>query len=169
MSRDAAIAIRSDLRPGDLGRIIQLHGTAYERERGHFGLPFEAHVARTVAEFVLDNEARGRVLLAERGADLVACAAIVERRGAGNEIHGQLRWVLADPSVRGLGLGKRLVRMAIDHARASGWSEVFLETTDGLDASMGIYKALGFEIASRERHALWTGEDDVVTMRLKLK
>lgn len=167
MPDGAAITIRSDLRPGDLGRIIALHGTAYVDDALHFGLPFEAHVARTVAEFVLDNEARGRVFLAERGADLVACAAIVERRAAGG-VDGQLRWVLADPSVRGLGLGKKLVSMAVDHARASGWGEIFLETTDGLDASMGIYKALGFEIASQARESLWRGDVNVIIMRLTL-
>ena len=162
-----AITIRSDLRPGDLGRLIALHGTAYIDDVLHFGLPFEAHVAKTVAEFVLDNEARGRVFLAERGADLVGCAAIVERRVPGG-VHGQLRWVLADPSVRGLGLGKKLVSMAIDHARAAGWSEVYLETTDGLDASMGIYKALEFEIASRATETVWRGGMTVIRMRLEL-
>ena len=168
MSRGAAITIRSDLRPGDLGRIIALHGTAYEAERGHFGLPFEAHVARTVAEFVLDNGARGRVFLVERGTDLVGCAAIVERRGPAGVL-GQLRWVLADPSVRGRGLGKKLVSMAIDHARAAGWREVFLETTDGLDASMSIYKALGFVIASQEIREMWSRETNLFTMRLTLR
>jgi len=167
MSRGAAITIRSDLRPGDLGRIIALHGTAYEAERGHFGLPFEAHVARTVAEFVLDNGARGRVFLVERGTDLVGCAAIVERRGPAG-VSGQLRWVLADPSVRGRGLGKKLVSMAIDHARAAGWREVFLETTDGLDASMSIYKALEFEIAAETTESLWRGDMTVIRMRLAL-
>ena len=161
------IIIRTELRPGDLGRIVTLHGTAYIDERGHFGLPFEAHVARTIAEFILDNEGRGKVFLAERGADLVGCCAMVERR-SDDGVAGQLRWVLLDASARGTGLGKKLVDMAIDHARDSGWSSVFLETTDGLDASMAIYRKLGFEIESRERQKLWTGEDDVIVMRLGL-
>ena len=160
------ITIRSDLRPGDLGRIISLHGTAYIDEK-HFGLTFEAFVAKTIAEFIIDNEARGKVFLAERGNDLVGCAAIVERPSP-DGMHGQLRWILADPSVRGSGLGKRLVDMAMDHARESGWLEVFLETTDGLEASMGIYKKLGFEVETRETHHLWLEANDVITMRLKL-
>jgi len=104
----SALTIRSDLKPGDLGRVIALHGTAYEGETVHSGLKFEAYVAKTIAEFVIDNGARGKVFLAERGPDLVGCAAMVERRDDAAS-HGQLRWVLADPSARGLGLGRRFV------------------------------------------------------------
>lgn len=162
-----AISIRTDLRPGDLGRIVALHGTAYAGSEAHFGIRFEAYVARTLAEFVIDNQGRGKVFLAERGPDLVGCAAMVERR-AGGATHGQLRWVLADSSVRGRGLGKRLVDLAIAHARDSGWDTVFLETTGGLDASMRIYEKLGFVVAKREAHRLWSDADEVIAMRLKL-
>lgn len=54
LSVSSHITIRHDLRPGDLGRIVSLHGEAYE-PLGGYGLRFEAYVARTVAEYVLDN------------------------------------------------------------------------------------------------------------------
>jgi GNAT superfamily N-acetyltransferase len=162
------IVIRDDLRPGDLGRLIALHGTAYEGERGHFGLPFEAYVARTVAEFVLDNDCRGKVFLAERGAQLVASAAIVERSFDGGASRGQLRWVIADPSVRGTGLGRRLVERAVDFARASGWAEIHLETTTGLDASMALYEKLGFVIVSRTPERQWIAGLETIRMRKTL-
>ena len=97
------IDIRHELRCGDLGRIVTLHGECYEPLPG-FGLRFEAFVARTIAEFVLDNEANGRVWLAERGETLVGCTAIALR----DDDRAQLRWVLVDPSARGIGLGRRL-------------------------------------------------------------
>lgn len=161
------ISIRTDLRPGDLGRIVSLHGAAYSGGDAHFGIRFEAYVARTLAEFVIDNQGRGKIFLAERGGDLVGCAAMVERRDR-DAVHGQLRWVLADPSVRGCGLGKRLVDLAIAHARDSGWDSVFLETTGGLDASMAIYEKLGFAVESRVRSDLWSGDDEHIVMRLPL-
>lgn len=159
------IDLRSDLRPGDLGRLIALHGTAYEGEAGRFGLVFEAFVARTVAEFMIDNGGRGRVFLAERGGDLVGTSAMVAREGG----RGQLRWVLTDPSTRGTGLGRRLVEAAIDHARAEGWREVFLETTGGLDVSKALYDRLGFVETSRTRENLWSGEADLIVMALALR
>ena len=55
----ADVDIRSTLKPGDLGAIIALHGTVYHRDMG-FDVTFEAYVAQTIAEFVLDNAGRGR-------------------------------------------------------------------------------------------------------------
>lgn len=143
-------AIRSELRPGDLGRIVTLHGEGYAGEDGHFGLAFEAFVARTLADFVIDNKAKGRVFLAERGGALVGSAAMVDRGD-----RGQLRWVIVSPSARGEGLGKRLVNEALAYAAAQGWREVYLETTSGLSASMDIYLRLGFEISGEEHLELW--------------
>ncbi len=163
----ADVAVRDALRPGDLGRLIALHGRAYEGERAHFGLVFEAYVARTVAEFIIDNGARGRVWMAERGRDLLATAAMVEREGPSGP-RGQLRWILADPSARGLGLGKLLIGEAMQYARENQYKEVFLETTEGLDASMAIYDRLGFKEVKRETMALWREENVVITMALPL-
>ena len=118
------VSIRHELQCGDLGRIVTLHGKCYEALPG-FGLRFEAFVARTIAEFVLDNDSRGRVWLAERGNRLVGCTAIALR---GPE-SAQLRWVLVDPSARGIGLGRRLVESAIDFSRDNGCGDVFLEST----------------------------------------
>jgi hypothetical protein len=70
------------VRCGDLGRIVTLHGEAYEGLPG-FGLKFEAYVAKTIAEYVLDNSARGRAWLAERDGRLHGdCAASRQGRPA---------------------------------------------------------------------------------------
>lgn len=144
------VTIRTELQPGDLGRIVTLHGEGYAREAGHFGIAFEAFVARTIAEYVIDNAARGRIWLAEREGALVGCTAMVDRGG-----RGQLRWVIVSPEARGLGVGKTLVSQAMAYAAEQGWSEVYLETTSGLPASMEIYLRLGFEIAGEEHVELW--------------
>lgn len=161
MERD--ITIRTGLRPGDIGRIIALHGEAYIDEKTHFGLNFEAFVARTVAEFVLENKASGQVWLAERGGRLVGCTAIVDRGD-----RGQLRWILLSPEARGAGLGRNLIDRAMAYANEqSHWREVFLETTEGLDASMSIYSKLGFEIVSQTQEKLWNEEPETLIIMAK--
>lgn len=159
----AAPVIRHGLRCGDLGDLIALHGRAYEAIEG-FGLTFEAFVARTAAEFVLDNRSRGRVWLAHRDAALVGCAAIALREGG----RAQLRWVLVDPGERGTGLGRRLVEAALAFSREAGASEVYLETTDGLEASSKLYRSLGFETVAESVGELWDGERPLIEMRLAL-
>lgn len=156
--------IRHELRCGDLGRIVTLHGEAYEPLPG-FGLKFEAYVARTIAEYVLDNDAGGRVWLAERDGQLVGCTAIALRDGA----TAQLRWVLVDTTARGVGLGRRLVEAALDFSRESGCSGVFLESTDGLPESQALYDDLGFETVSSNDEELWDGVRPLIRMQMELR
>lgn len=163
MTTSDDIFVRNELRAGDLGRIIALHGECYAALPG-FGLTFEAYVARTVAEYILDSGSRGRIWIAERDGRLVGCTAIVLR----DENRGQLRWVLVDQSARGLGLGKRLVNNALQFCRENGCKEVFLETTDGLPESQALYDALGFEIVSHESEILWDGVRPLIDMKLEL-
>lgn len=158
------ITIRHDLRVGDLGRIIALHGEVYDSLPG-YGLPFEAYVARTIAEYYLDAGGVGRIWLAERDSTLAGCAAMVLRDGE----FGQLRWVLVDPSARGIGLGKDLVNRALDYARDNACSRIFLETTDGLPESQRLYETLGFEVVSDVREELWDGVRPLIRMELALK
>ena len=157
------LAVRTTLRAGDLGRIIELHGSVYNTLDG-FGLRFEAFVGRTIAEFVLDNNANGQIWLAERDGHLVGCTAIALREDG----RGQLRWVVVDPSERGHGLGKQLVNAALQYSREQGCGSVFLETTDGLNESQTLYERLGFSVTSDATADLWDGPRPLIVMEMQL-
>lgn len=49
------------------------------------------------------------------------------------------------PSLRGLGLGRRLVLQALDEARTLGYQRCYLETTAVLREATALYESLGFE------------------------
>ncbi|WP_421214875.1 bifunctional helix-turn-helix transcriptional regulator/GNAT family N-acetyltransferase [Aeromonas dhakensis] len=49
------------------------------------------------------------------------------------------------PSLRGLGLGRRLVLQALDEARVLGYQRCYLETTAVLREATALYESLGFE------------------------
>ena len=157
------LTTRNELRAGDLGRIIELHGKVYDLLDG-YGLHFEAFVGRTIAEFILDNRARGRIWLAERGDRLIGCTAIALR----DDNRGQLRWVVVDPSERGQGIGKQLVHSALEYCREKGCQSVFLETTDGLPESQTLYEKLGFNVTSDSLEELWDGLRPLIVMELGL-
>ena len=143
-------ALRHDLRPGDLGAVVQLHGVLYAREYG-FDSTFEAYVAGPLAEFVLRRSERDRFWIAERGGRLAGCVAIV----AANEREAQLRWFLVDPECRGLGLGKRLLEEAVAFSRANGYHCVLLWTVSALAAAARLYRAVGFEKVEERPGARW--------------
>ena len=157
------ISIRHQLKSGDLGRIVSLHGEAYAPLPG-FGQRFEAYVARTIAEYVLDNDARGRIWLAEQGSKLIGCTAIALR----DDETAQLRWVVVDPAARGAGLGKALVTRAVEFAKERKCPSIYLFTTDGLTESQALYEKLGFQTTSNEITELWDGERPLVRMQLEL-
>ena len=157
------LSIRHELRCGDLGRIVSLHGEAYE-PFGGYGLRFEAYVAQTIADFVLRDNAKGRIWLAERAGALVGCAAIALRENDA----GQLRWVVVDPAERGEGLGTNLVALALAYCRDQGCRSVHLETTDELPASEKMYMKLGFHITSNTVEELWDGRRPMILMQLDL-
>lgn len=159
----ADVSIRHDLCPGDLGRIVSLHGEAYDPLPG-FGMRFEAYVARTIAEYVLDNDSRGRIWLAERGDELLGCTAIALR----DDNKAQLRWVVVTPAARGAGIGGALVSKALDYCREQGRPSVYLYTTDGLPESQALYEKLEFVITSDEIEKLWDGERPLIRMQLDL-
>lgn len=158
------IHLRSDWRLGDDDLIVDLHRRGYAGEGDRFGGPFPAYVAATVLEAGLDQPGHtSRVWFAERGAETLGCAAMIDRG-----TRGQLRWVVLLPEARGLGLGKALFEAAMSHAAAQGWPEVYLETTDGLGPSMQLYLANGFTVVSDEEEELWNGRGRMIVMSRRL-
>ena len=132
-----------------------------------YGLSFEAYVARTVAEYFLDNGNQGQIWFAERDPPQVlgGCIAIAER----NQNRGQLRWLVVRPEFRGTGLGRHLVDLALEYCVNRGFDSVFLETTDGLEASMAIYEKRGFQVISETIEPLWDGERPLIVMEKRLR
>lgn len=72
----------------------------------------------------------------------IGCVGVREHGGRSCEI----KRLFVVPDARGRGLGRVLVRAAIDHARAMGYAEMLLVVIDGsADAARHIYRGLGFE------------------------
>ncbi len=142
--------LRSDVRPGDLGEIVRLHGDVYAREYG-FDETFEAYVAGPMAEFVLRRGERERIWIAEEGARIVGCIAIV----AASPTEAQIRWFLVDPASRGQGLGSRLLREAVDYCKQCRYQSIFLWTVDLLKNAARLYQEYSFHRVERRSGRCW--------------
>jgi GNAT superfamily N-acetyltransferase len=147
---DGAITLRHDLRPGDLGSVVRLHGTVYAREYG-FDPTFEAYVAAPLAGFVLSRTDRDRLWLAERGGHLAGCLAVVGT----SPTEAQLRWFLVEPSARGAGLGRRLLGEAVAFCAGCGYDSVFLWTVSALEAAARLYRSFGFRKVEEKPGRRW--------------
>jgi GNAT superfamily N-acetyltransferase len=145
------IAVRHELRPGDIGRVTEQHGVLYAAEYG-FDHTFEAYVAESLAEFgKAAPSARDRLWVAELDGRLVGSIGIVGREAGA----AQLRWLLVAPEARGTGLGRRLVGDALAFCRETKRDSVFLWTVSVLTAAARIYVEEGFRLTEEHERAMW--------------
>jgi GNAT superfamily N-acetyltransferase len=146
------VTIRHDLRPGDLGRVIELHAVVYATEFG-FDHTFEAYVAETIGQFGRRLQTGlDRLWLAELDGRLVGSIAIARREGG----EAQLRWFLLHPDARGHGLGRRLVEDAVTFCRDASYRSIFLWTVHPLTVAARLYASVGFHrVEARPPAPLW--------------
>lgn len=149
----SGIRIRNELRPGDIGRLVELHGLLYAKEYG-FDYTFEAYVAQPLAEFVLHNTDRERIWLVDADNTLMGSIAIVRH----DDTTAQLRWFLLHPDIRGKGLGSPLVADAVKFCVAQGYNNVSLWTVSALLAAGHLYRRAGFHLAEEKTHQIWGGQ-----------
>jgi N-acetylglutamate synthase-like GNAT family acetyltransferase len=143
--------LRTHIQPGDIGYIIYLHGTLYQREY-HLDYTFEAYVAAGIGEFAKNYDPnKDYFAVAEVEGRIVGSIAIV-----GQPDHtAQLRWFLVHPETRGLGLGRRLLYEAVSFCRQREFNSVFLWTISELKTAAHLYREAGFRLSDQNTHEIW--------------
>ena len=135
-------------RPGDMGRVVQLHGELYAKEFG-YDVRFEALVAEIAAGFVRDIKPKfERCWIAEMDGEVVGSIFLVRM----SPKVSKLRLLIIHPKARGQGLGRRLTRTCMAFARRAGYKKMVLWTQSHLAAARAIYQAEGFRKVSEEQH-----------------
>jgi peptidyl-dipeptidase Dcp len=139
------ISIRTELRPGDIGYVIYMHGDLYKKEY-NYGIQFETYVAKGLCEFweKYDHE-RNRVWVCEHNDRRIGFLLLMARGTA-----AQLRYFLIQPEYRGIGLGSKLISLYIDFMKECGYKESYLWTTHELDTAAFLYKRVGFKMTEEK-------------------
>jgi DNA-binding MarR family transcriptional regulator/GNAT superfamily N-acetyltransferase len=144
----ARVVTLRPLGPGDLGWVLQRHGTVYAAEFG-WDASFEAVCARIIGEYTTLRDAAP-----DRTAGWIA---EVDGRPAGSvfcvpdgETTARLRLLLTERWARGLGIGARLVAECLRFAREAGYADITLWTYNRLAAARRVYTAAGFTLVSEE-------------------
>ncbi|MDR3587415.1 MAG: bifunctional helix-turn-helix transcriptional regulator/GNAT family N-acetyltransferase [Desulfosporosinus sp.] len=145
------VKIRCDLRPGDVGYLIHLHGWIYAKECGYNHM-FEGYVCKTIFNlFENYSSEKDRLWFAEVNGEMVGAIAIIEH----SAIQAQFRWFILHPAFRGIGLGKMLLDEAMNHCKERGYQQVFLETTEDQKTAIGMYVKAGFRKVAERENKLW--------------
>ena len=104
----------------------------------------------------------GQVFLAKRGSEVVGCCALIHHPDSGTY---ELAKMAVDPSAQGLGIGYRLGTALMAYAKAHGVTELFLEANTRLEASVHLYRKLGFTPVA-DYHAAYARCDLFMTCKL---
>lgn len=148
---ESRFSIRTELKPGDVGMLIHMHGWIYAEECGYNHL-FEGYVCKTFYDLLQNYSSdKDRFWLAEADGKLIGSIAII---GQSNE-RAQLRWFMLHPEARGRGLGKKLLQEAISYCRERGFKFVFLETTGDQNTAIQMYEKAGFKKISELEVESW--------------
>jgi len=141
-------------RPGALGEVVALHGRWYARH-WKFGAYFEALVARDLGGFLLEFDPARDGLWIEHDDDdsVTGSVAIVGPRAP--SAPARLRWFIVDERMQGRGLGRKLMRCAMQFCREVGHRQVTLTTFAGLDAARALYEAHGFHLTEEHVDRTW--------------
>jgi GNAT superfamily N-acetyltransferase len=161
---NAGISITDTFEPGDLGRLIEIHGIQNFQDYG-FSPIHEAYCAQIATEFILNpNPGRSKAWLAKKDRTVVGSVLICD---VPDNI-AQLRLLFADKLVRGASLGRWLTEDSVQYCREAGFKKVFLWTVDGLERAIAIYQSLGFKLTEEKTQYVWGRESRELRFDLDL-
>ncbi len=143
----------SEYIPGLLGRITELHGRYYHQHWG-FDLFFESKVAAELADFLnLFDPSQDGLWIARIDEQIIGSIAISGRDA--DTVGARLRWLIVAEEHQNNGVGKKLMREAIDFCKQAHFRSVYLTTFGGLDAARHLYEVAGFRLMKEQRDSHW--------------
>ena len=156
MNIEQEFRIESGYVPGSIGRLSELHGVYYHDHWG-FGLYFEAKVATELSEFFqrYDQSSDGIWLVTAN--DRVEGSVIIDGIHAENE-GAHLRWFIISDTLRGKGVGRKLINKAIGFCKSKGYKTIYLWTFAGLDTARHLYEEVGFKLIEQQSGVQWGTE-----------
>lgn len=139
--------------PGLIGAVTALFGSGIAASHG-VDWTLEAMIAEKQCEFFRRfDPGRDRVWVAMEGDRPAGALTIEGPRPEDGEEAARLRFFILDPSLRGRGLGRRMLREAMQFCRESGYRRVYLTTLPRLDAALHLYQECGFTLVSQASQA----------------
>jgi GNAT superfamily N-acetyltransferase len=139
------IVIRTELKPGDIGYVIHLHGRLYADEY-QYGISFESYVAEGLSEFWKQYDpAKNRIWVCEHQNRIIGFLLLMNRGSS-----AQLRYFIIEPEFRSIGLGRKLMQCYVEFMRSAGYKHSYLWTTHELPAAASLYRRFGFELTEEK-------------------
>jgi uncharacterized protein YhfF/GNAT superfamily N-acetyltransferase len=142
--------------PGALAASAALQTRYYAREHA-FGVFFEAGRMADISAFLTRFDAERDGVWVAVDAGEVLGTIVIDGGAADDRSIAQLRWFILADSLRGRGMGRRMMATALDFARAR-YGLIRLGTFAGLDAARHLYESAGFRRVYEQPSTTWGPE-----------
>jgi uncharacterized protein YhfF/ribosomal protein S18 acetylase RimI-like enzyme len=142
--------------PGALAASAALQTRYYARDHG-FGVYFEAGRMADIASFLTRYDAKRDGVWVAVDAGQVLGTIVIDGGVSDDPTSAQLRWFILADSLRGRGMGRRMMATALDFARAR-YARVRLGTFAGLEAARHLYESFGFRKVYEQPSTTWGPE-----------
>ena len=139
--------------PGVVGKIIESHAVYYFENWG-FDVTFETQVGRELSEFVskFDKNRDGLWVVTQKKE--FAGALAIDGRHAFTE-GVRLRWFIVEPKFQNIGIGKSLIRKAVEFCKKKRYPKVYLWTFKGLESARRVYETADFRLCEESDVFQW--------------
>lgn len=134
---------------GDPSRVVYFYYKLYEKQY-KFNGTVEQYFMKGMTE-LFDTLAGSQMWIAEREGEVVGSIAIIKK----GEHEAQLRWFGIDTSLQGLGIGSRLLDIAMEYCREQEYTHVILWTIDILKSARHLYAKQGFKLTETKLNHEW--------------
>ena len=142
--------------PGVVGKIIESHAVYYYENWG-FDVTFETQVGRELSEFVSKfDKNRDGLWVATRKKEFAGALAIDGRHAFTEGV--RLRWFIVEPKFQNIGIGKSLIRKAVEFCKKRRYPKVYLWTFEGLESARKVYETAGFRLCEESNVSQWGQE-----------
>jgi ribosomal protein S18 acetylase RimI-like enzyme len=140
------LVMRTDLRPGDIEKVIHLHGKLYEREY-QYSSAFKDYVSRGLHEFHQQYDPGiDRVWICEYNKQMIGFLLLMHRP----DRLAQLRFFILAPEFRGKGLGKLLMDQFMRFLNEADYRGAYLWTTNEQIQAAVLYCRYGFRLTEEK-------------------
>ncbi|TGK39810.1 GNAT family N-acetyltransferase [Leptospira andrefontaineae] len=149
LSKEVSPIIYREAGGGDLGYIIHRQAVLY-RDQYKFNDSFEEYLILGMSEYLKHRTEFDKIWIAESNGIIAGAIAIIHSE----KKISQIRWFYTEPKFRNLGIGKKLLTLAVNYAKSEK-VPIFLWTLNNLDAARNLYKQFGFTLSESKSNQIW--------------